>query len=154
MILNFLYVAGRRDDTGTRRGRHVQRNFFFQSCLYFFILGFFYFISGCSAYESAKNVDFSIFNDSIRSAVTQQLRWTENPESIARNLFPPITRPEGNPGYLIQTEYVDETHCTIVIKDEGVVDDEVCGEKKVISFEKSENGWLINAMTISLKRNL
>ncbi len=74
--------------------------------------------------------------------------------SIARNLFPPITRPEGNLGYLIQTEYVDETHCTIMIKDEGVVDDEVCGEKKVISFEKSENGWLINAMTISLKRNL
>lgn len=110
---------------------------FFSSHAYiFFILDFFYFISGCSAYESAKNVDFSIFNDSIRSAVTQQLGWTENPESIARNLFPPITRPEGNPGYLIQTEYVDETHCRIVNKDESVVNDEVCGEKKVISFEK------------------
>jgi hypothetical protein len=125
-----------------------------QAFRYFLFIVICFFISGCDEYGAAGNIDFSILNDSIRAANRQGLLWAMKPETIAKNLFPSDAHPEGNPIYTVQSEYNGDNHCTVTIINEGAMDDELNGERRVVKFERSKNIWLITAMTMGLKRRL
>lgn len=105
-------------------------------------------------YEQPKEVDPKGYNKIIETGKKANEEWVNNPESIARKLFPRISHQEGNPYYAIKETRFSDVSRKITVTEEGAIDDQVLGVKNIIYLKLIDNQWKITTCYISLKLRL
>jgi len=101
-------------------------------------------ITSCNEYQESTISETTLkkLNRFVNSARTENASWTSSPEEIARTLFPQVSS-EGNRKYTISSEGVSVASQKITVSEEGAIDDEVSGERHIITFKQEGGQWKI-----------
>ncbi len=98
--------------------------------------------------DSFISVDIKEYNDRIEEWKTRKERWTDDPILITRELFR-IDDPERKTIIDFETKTVDNV--TVTLTQEGLSDDSVDGEKRIIEFKKVNDSWTITQIRLGFK---
>src|SRR5450755_5063237 len=101
--------------------------------------------------DSFKEEDISSYNHQINAGRIKQEPWTETPISILNKLLPPVYRSEGNGYYKIEIQKNSIDSFTVIVTQEGLLDDSVYGEKRLISFVQNNGVWIIKRVRVGFK---
>jgi hypothetical protein len=101
--------------------------------------------------NSFKDEDIKFYTQKIESARLNQEKWAETPLLIVNELLSPQYRSEGNSYYNIEIVKVSIDTITIIVTEEGLLDDSVYGEKRVIHFVFRNNHWDIERIKVGFK---
>jgi hypothetical protein len=100
--------------------------------------------------DSFLEVDTGEFNQQIRRGIQNSEAWVETPYLIVNQLFGPQYNSEGYETFILE-QYENDSSLTVIVTREGLLDDSVAGEKRIIDF-KFENGlWTIGKMRLGMK---
>ena len=92
--------------------------------------------------DSFINVDVTEFNKKITSGLSKQEAWVETPILIINNLIELGYDSVGHGTYTIE-QYQKDNLLTVIVTQEGIQDDSVFGEKRIIDFKYSSGSWTI-----------
>ena len=115
---------------------------------------FLIFFSSCNPsddIDSFKDEDISSYNQQIEVGRMKQESWTETPISILNKLLPPVYRSEGNGYYKIEIQKNSIDSFMVTVTQEGLLDDSVFGEKRLISFVQNNGAWIIKRVRVGFK---
>ena len=111
-------------------------------------------LSSCSSsddYSSFIAEDTNKYNSQIVSATDGNEVWATTPYLIVGKLFGPEYRTEGNSGFALEQTEISNEHVRIIVTQEGLLDDSVFGEKRIIEFRYKANGWTIDNIKLGFK---
>jgi hypothetical protein len=110
-------------------------------------------LTSCYEYQESPTSEATLveLNRVVDSARMQNAGWTSSPEKIARTLFPQVSS-EGSRKYSISSEGAGAASQKITVLEEGAIDDEVLGERHVITFKQEEGQWKIVDYRYAAKR--
>jgi hypothetical protein len=127
---------------------NVMRKLFIVSILFFSL-------QACSdGYrESTVNADLiQKLNIEIVKGRLNNEDWVRTPEDIARYLFPHVTQDgDRSQSYTIKKEVQSSSNCIITVTAEGLLDDEISGERHRLYFRNQEDEWSISNLTAEMK---
>ncbi len=98
--------------------------------------------------ESFITEDIKKYNDRITEWRTKGEIWTADPILITRELFR-YDDPERKT--IIDFESRTADRVTVTLTQEGLSDDSVDGEKRIIEFEKVNDSWTIKQIRLGFK---
>jgi hypothetical protein len=101
--------------------------------------------------SSFRNENIDTYNKEIEEGNAKREHWTSNPLLIVHQLFVSNFNPEGKPYMNIEQRMDSIDHVTLTITQEGVIDDSVSGEKRVINFTLKNGRWIITHIRVGLK---
>jgi hypothetical protein len=100
--------------------------------------------------DSFLTIDVAEFNQKINKGRQDNQQWVETPYLIINELFGPRYNSEGHQTFILE-QHENDSSLTVIVTHEGLLDDSVAGEKRIIEF-KFENGlWIIVKMTLGMK---
>ncbi|WP_187262699.1 hypothetical protein [Pontibacter beigongshangensis] len=111
-------------------------------------------LSSCSSredYSSFISEDTNKYNNQIASAIDVNEAWATTPYLIIGKLFGPEYRTEGNSGFSLEQTEISNEHIRIIVTQEGLLDDSVHGEKRIIEFKYKANRWVIDNIKLGFK---
>lgn len=100
--------------------------------------------------DSFQDVDISDFNLQIEKGIRNQEQWAKTPYLIVNQLFGPQYNSEGYHTFILE-QYENDSSLTIIVTQEGLLDDCVEGEKRIIEFKFSNGFWIISKMRLGIK---
>lgn len=103
-------------------------------------------------YESPVNQDVKEVNLKILEGINAKEEWTKTPQAIVKVLFPETVHNESNSIYKVEEKRLHNNSLRVVITQEGAIDDEVNGERTVLTFKVLNGKWLITEMTYAARR--
>jgi hypothetical protein len=110
-------------------------------------------ITSCSGYQESPTSELTLkeLNRFVDSSRAKNASWTSSPEKIARTLFPEVSF-EGNRKYSVSRETTGVASQKVTVLEEGAIDDEVSGERHVLTFKKEVGQWKIVDYRYAAKR--
>lgn len=111
-------------------------------------------VSACNTsddIDSFKEEDIRSYNQQIETGRMKQESWTETPISILNKLLPPEYKSESNSYYKIEIQKNSIDSFTVIVTQEGLGDDSVFGEKRIISFVENKGVWIIKRVRVGFK---
>lgn len=111
-------------------------------------------LSSCSSgddYSSFIPEDIASYNSQITSAIDVSEAWVTTPYQIVGKLFGPEYRTEGNSKFDLEQAEISNEHVRIIVTQEGLLDDSVYGEKRIIEFKYKGNRWVIDNIKLGFK---
>jgi len=100
--------------------------------------------------DSFLDVDIAEFNQQIESGIQNREQWVETPYLIVNRLFGPQYNSEGHHTFILE-QYEKDNSLTIILTQEGLLDDSVEGEKRIIDFRFDNGFWTITKMRLGIK---
>ncbi|GAA0189319.1 hypothetical protein GCM10009122_49380 [Fulvivirga kasyanovii] len=94
--------------------------------------------------------DHIVFNEKITKAAEDHLDWVYDPVSIVRTLFP-FHKTEGKSRLIIEQVMDSQDFTTIILTHEGILDDSVSGEKRIIELKRINGQWKIISIKLGFK---
>ncbi|MFD3002980.1 hypothetical protein ACFS7Z_21625 [Pontibacter toksunensis] len=91
------------------------------------------------------------YNSQISSATDSNEAWSTTPYLIVGKLFGPAYHTEGNLGFTLEQTEISDEHISIIVTQEGLLDDSVYGEKRIIEFKYKANRWTIGSIKLGFK---
>ena len=98
--------------------------------------------------ESFITEDITKYNDRIAEWRTRGEIWTADPILITRELF---RSDESERKIIIDFESETTDKATVTLTQEGLGDDSVDGEKRIIEFQKVNDSWTIKQIRLGFK---
>jgi hypothetical protein len=98
--------------------------------------------------DSFINEDIKNYNDRISNGHLNKEQWTVDPILIVRELF---KSDDFERKIIIDFEGKSKDEIVITLTREGLEDDSVDGEKRIIEFEKENNLWTIRTIKLGFK---
>jgi hypothetical protein len=98
-----------------------------------------------------RNENIEAYNKKIEEGNVKNENWTAKPLLIVHQLFVSGSNPEGKPYLMIEQKMDSADHVTLTITQEGVIDDSVSGEKRVINFTLKNGMWTITQIKVGFK---
>lgn len=111
-------------------------------------------LSSCSSgddYSSFIPEDTDKYNNQIFSAIDVKEAWVATPYLIVGKLFSPEYRSEGHSRFALEQAEISNEHVRIIVTQEGLLDDSVYGEKRIIEFKYKDNRWIIDNIQLGFK---
>lgn len=108
-------------------------------------------ICSCASKDDLKtfvNEDTKVFNDKINKGIADSEGWVRDPILIVSKLFrgdDPVRK------LVIDLESDSVDKLTITLIQEGLSDDSVDGEKRIIEFRKVDSNWKIESIKLGFK---
>jgi len=99
-------------------------------------------------FKSFITEDIKKYNDRITEWKTRGEEWTNDPILITRELFR-SDAPERKTIITFESKAFDRV--TVTLTQEGLSDDSVDGEKRIIEFEEINNSWTIRQIRLGFK---
>ena len=99
-------------------------------------------------FDSFISEDVETYNTRIKQWEEDGRRWVDDPIIITRQLFI-SDDPERNT--IIQFESSLKDEVTITFTQEGLSDDSVDGEKRVIEFKRINGSWTVQTVKLGFK---
>lgn len=100
--------------------------------------------------DSFSDMNVDELNGEIDKGRRDKETWVETPYLIVNQLLGPRYNSEGHQTFIFE-QYENDSTLTVIVTHEGLLDDSVAGEKRIIEF-KFENGiWTILKMTLGMK---
>ncbi|WP_426061044.1 hypothetical protein [Hymenobacter sp. B1770] len=90
------------------------------------------------------------YNQKIERGQRQRQAWTATPRQIIQHLFEPESDEGGDLFTFQQTRHVNGSR-TVTITEEGLLDDEVYGERRVLTFVVKQGGWVVKQVKVGYK---
>lgn len=92
--------------------------------------------------------DVNKYNTTITDWTIKGEKWSDDPISITRELFR-----SGDPERKTVIDFMSETvdKATVTLIQEGLGDDSIDGEKRIIDFEKANGTWTIKQIRLGFK---
>ncbi len=120
-----------------------------------FVIALLLLLSACSnngdSHDSFMVEDATKYNNQILTALQHNEPWAQTPFLIVGELFGPAYQTEGIAGYAFeQTEIADDV-VRVVVTQEGLLDDSVYGEKRIIEFRYKVDRWVIEDIKLGFK---
>ena len=103
-------------------------------------------------FESPKEVDPKELNGKINKGMQDSASWAKTPESIVKKLFPQRSRKGENASYSIREKGTGGEARRVTVTEEGLIDDEINGEKIILYFDREGDKWVITKMRHSVRR--
>lgn len=100
--------------------------------------------------DSFLPIDVAEFNQKIENGRQQKEQWVQTPFLIVNQLFGPIYNSEGDQTFILE-QYENDNSLTVIVTQEGLLDDSVAGEKRIILFKYENEAWIISKMTLGMK---
>jgi hypothetical protein len=100
--------------------------------------------------ESFINLDAAELNQKIKEGSEQKEGWTETPLLIVNQLFGPVYNSEGHQTFIFE-QYESDSSLTVIVASEGLLDDSVAGEKRIIKFKYINDQWTIEGIKLGFK---
>ena len=119
-----------------------------------FVITLLLMLSSCSSeddYSSFISEDTNKYNSQISSAINVNEAWATTPYQIVGKLFGPEYRTEGNSRFSLEQAEISNEHVRIIVTQEGLLDDSVYGEKRIIEFKYKVNRWMIDNIKLGFK---
>lgn len=91
------------------------------------------------------------YNRLILFAIDNNEVWATTPYQIVGELFGPEYLTEGNSGFVLEQAEISNEHVRIIVTQEGLLDDSIYGEKRVIEFKFKANRWMIDNIKLGFK---
>ena len=106
----------------------------------------------CNPYENAPVSENYIqtLNEQITVQQSKGASWTNSPDDIARELFPPVLH-EGSRQYGI-SKSESQGGYRVSVTEEGPINDQIEGERRTLYFEESDGVWKITSLEYEVKR--
>jgi hypothetical protein len=101
----------------------------------------------CVAPEYISSLNKAIFDGQQNGAT-----WANSAEEIARHLFPPVSLDGRSNLYKVTKKTNSSTDCSVTVVEEGIIDDEVLGERHTLFFRNSDRRWTIVDLKTEIKR--
>jgi hypothetical protein len=111
------------------------------------------FLSACDGkddVDSFNEVDVVEFNKKIKKGIQLQEAWADTPLLIVNQLFGPSYNTEGHQTFIFE-QYKNNSSLTVIVTHEGLLDDSVAGEKRIIEFNFVNGVWTIIRMRLGMK---
>ncbi|MCJ8167518.1 hypothetical protein MKJ04_21935 [Pontibacter sp. E15-1] len=111
-------------------------------------------LSACSnddSYDSFVIEDATKYNNQILSALQHNEPWAQTPFLIVGELFGPAYQTEGGGGYAFEQTEVTDDFVRVAVTQEGLLDDSVYGEKRIIDFRYKADRWVIDNIKLGFK---
>lgn len=99
---------------------------------------------------SFLEMDIADFNQKIEKGMQRKEGWVETPYLIVNQLFGPRYNSEGHQTFVFE-QYKNNNSLTIIVTQEGLLDDSVFGEKRIIEFKFQNGRWSIDRMRLGMK---
>jgi hypothetical protein len=100
--------------------------------------------------DSFLEVDVAEFNQRIEKGVQHKESWVDTPYLIVNELFGPGYNSEGRQTFIFE-QYEGESSLTVIVTHEGLLDDSVAGEKRIIEFKFDNEVWIIVKIRLGMK---
>lgn len=112
------------------------------------------FLVSCDGYEqSPTDADYvSSLNFEITKGQQNGAAWTYSPEEIARHFFPPVSHDSGRKRYEVSKKVKSVNNCIVTVVEEGVIDDEVLGERHTLQLYRDGKHWTITDAKLEIRR--
>lgn len=113
----------------------------------------FSFSSGCGNRDDIDgfiNVDVTDLNQKIKQGVQDKEAWVETPFLIVNKLFGPEYNSESRRTFIFE-QYEQGNLLTVMVTQDGLPDDSVAGEKRIIEFNFVNGVWQLSKMRLGLK---
>jgi hypothetical protein len=110
--------------------------------------------SSCSPGDdtaSFRNENIDGYNEEIQEGYAAGGEWCNDPLLIVHKLLLSKSNQEGNPYFKIEGKADAVNHMTLTVTQEGVMDDSVNGEKRIISFIFQNGKWRISQIKVGFK---
>jgi hypothetical protein len=107
----------------------------------------------CSSKESISSltpVSISEYNNRIVIGQQRKEPWSETPLTIINELFPPTYLGERGTDYFVKIQDIQGS-IVATVTEEKLLDDSVEGEKRIVTFVKDHDRWLIKTIFIGYK---
>jgi hypothetical protein len=102
--------------------------------------------------DSFLILDVAEYNDKIIKGRQDNQQWVETPYLIINQLFGPRYNSEGHQTFILeQYENDNDNSLTVIVTQEGLLDDSVAGEKRILEFKFENEVWTIIKMTLGMK---
>jgi len=95
-------------------------------------------------------VEIADFNQKIEKGVQHGEVWVDTPYLIVNQLFGPRYNSEGHQTFILEQYEIDNS-LTVIVTQEGLLDDSVFGEKRIIEFKLENGRWTISKMRPGMK---
>lgn len=102
-------------------------------------------------YDSFYAEDTKVFNEQIQSAILNKEPWIRTPLLIVNKFFGPQYQTEGNSMYALEQVERTNDFIKVIVTQEGFLEDEVYGEKRIIEFTYKDNNWIINSIRVGIR---
>jgi hypothetical protein len=99
--------------------------------------------------SSFENVNPGPYNQELKQAYEQRQGWANDPAEATRQFFK-LAEGEGNHSTSLTVKTVDQ-ESVVTFTQEGIGDDSVLGEKRVITFKREGDGWNIVSIKVGYK---
>lgn len=99
-------------------------------------------------FDSFKSIDTKKYNVLIKDGIERNEFWAKDPVTISHKLFTNENYPRN---LKIELDNSDQTYVTVTHTLEGPYDDAAEGEKRIITFEKTNDIWTIRELRIGQK---
>jgi len=111
-------------------------------------------LSACGNYHDSPTSTGAVqnLNKQLEEGRLNNDNWTNSPEEIARHLFPPVSHDSGPKRYEVTKTSTSNETCLVTVLEEGAIDDEVLGERRIIAFQKITGKWNITSYQYAAKR--
>jgi hypothetical protein len=83
--------------------------------------------------DSFIEVDIVEFNQKIENGIPSREPWVETPYLIVNQLFGPQYNSEGHQIFILE-QYENDCSLTVIVRHDGLLDDSVAGEKRIIEI--------------------
>ena len=100
--------------------------------------------------DSFLEVDIADFNQRIEKGIQNKEPWVETPYLIVNKLFGPKYNSEGHQTFILE-QYETDSSLTVIVTQEGLLDDSVAGEKRIIEFKFEIGLWTISKIRLGMK---
>lgn len=114
-------------------------------------------LSSCGSQDDFSSFipeDIDKYNNQIFSAIEIKEAWATTPYLIVGKLFGPQYLTEGNAGFALEQDEISNEHVKVIVTQEGLLDDSVYGEKRIIEFKYKSNIWTIDKIKLGFKCHL
>lgn len=90
------------------------------------------------------------YNQQIERGRREQQAWTATPRQITLHLFEPES---DEVNYLFTFEQSGQANGsrTVTLTQEGLLDDEVYGERRLFTFVEEQGGWVVKQVKVGFK---